>query len=285
MGLLLAGFADEAAKGLREQIQIHKQFQIPSLEIRMVDDVSIGRMNDSQFEDVYRIVQEEEYHICGFGSAIANWARPITTDFQIDLDELRRSIPRMKRLGTRLIRIMSYPNDGLDESSWRNEVFRRIKELTHIAEEEDVILGHENCDGWASESPENLKTLMQEVDSPALQVIFDTGNPIGHGGGTEDVWKFYRAAQPWLYHFHIKDCYRNEQNEVVHCYPDEGLGDIKNIIKDLLDTGYKGYFSIEPHMAVHIHISSEHPEEFDVRQIYEEYCRRTLRLTENLSYQ
>ena len=104
MGLRLAGFADEAAKGLREQIAIHKQQGIQALEIRLVNDMNIGQMNDGQFEEVYRIVQEEEYQICGFGSAIANWARPITTDFQIDVDELRRSIPRMRRLNTNLIR-------------------------------------------------------------------------------------------------------------------------------------------------------------------------------------
>jgi sugar phosphate isomerase/epimerase len=285
MGLRLAGFADEAAKGLREQIAIHKQHGIQALEIRMVNDVNIGQMNDSQFEDVYRIVQEEEYQIYGFGSAIANWARPITTDFQIDIDELRRSIPRMRKLNTNLIRIMSYPNDGLDDASWKKEVIRRVKELANIAEQEGVILGHENCDGWGSQSPANLKTLIEEVDSPALQIIFDTGNPVGHGGTTEDVWKFYQAAKPWICHFHIKDCYQNDQNEIIHCYPGEGQCDVKNIMKNLLDAGYDGYFSMEPHMAVQIHVSGEHPEELEVRKLYEEYCRRTLALTEDLFYQ
>ncbi len=284
MGLLLAGFADEAAKDLREQIAIHKQYGIQALEIRKADDVTIGQMNDKHFEEVCRIVREEEYQICGFGSAIANWARPITTDFQIDVDELRRSIPRMRKLNTNLIRVMSYPNDGLDELSWRNEVFRRLKELAHIAEEEDVIIGHENCDGWGAESPENLKILMQEIDSPALQVIFDTGNPVGHGGTTDDVWNFYQAAKPWICHFHIKDCYPDEQNKIIHCYPGEGLGDIRNIIIDLLKTGYRGYFSMEPHMAMQIHLSSNHPEDIDVRQIYEEYCRKTIQLIEDLRY-
>jgi sugar phosphate isomerase/epimerase len=284
MGLRLSGFADEAAKGLREQIAIHKRFDIHSLEIRNADDVNIGQMNDTHFEEVYRIIQEEQISICGFGSAIANWARPITTDFQIDLDELRRSIPRMHKLDTTIIRIMSYPNDGLDESSWKKEVIRRVKELSNIAEQEGIILGHENCDGWGSQSPENLKMLLMEVDSPALQIIFDTGNPVAHKGTTEDVWEFYHAASPWICHFHIKDCYRNEQGEIIHCYPGEGECDIRNIMIDLLNTGYNGYFSMEPHMAVQIHVSSEHPEGVDVKGIYEEYCRKTLALTKDLSY-
>ncbi|MDY0092785.1 MAG: sugar phosphate isomerase/epimerase family protein [Candidatus Vecturithrix sp.] len=284
MSVLLSGFADEAAKGLREQIAIHKQFGIHSLEIRNVDGVNIGQMTDAQFEEVYRILQEEEITICGFGSAIANWARPITTDFQKDLDEFQRLIPRMKRVGTNIIRIMSYPNDGFDEGEWKKQVIHRLSILAAKAEQEGVILGHENCDGWGAQSPEHLRILLEEVNSPALQVIFDSGNPIAHGGMTEDVWAFYQAAKPWICHFHIKDGYRNEKNEVVYCYPGEGWANLKAIMGDLLKSGYRGYFSMEPHIAVQVHISSEHPEEVDVRGIYEEYCRRTIALAQDLSY-
>ena len=284
MGLLLSGFADEGAKGLREQIAIHKNFDIHSLEIRNVEGVNIGQMADQQFEDAYRIIQEEEIQICGFGAAIANWARPITTAFQVDIDELRRSIPRMNRLETKIIRIMSYPNDNLDEASWRKETIRRLRELANIAAQEGIILGHENCDGWGSQSPDNLRALMEEIDSPALQIIFDTGNPIAHNGTTDDVWEFYRAAKPWICHFHIKDCFQNEQNEIIHCYPGDGWCDIKNIIIDLLETGYKGCFSMEPHMAGQIHLNNMHPDGIDAKGIYEEYCRKTIELTQNLSY-
>ncbi len=50
MSVLLSGFADEAAKGLREQIAIHKQFGIHSLEIRNVDGVNIGQMTDAHLK-------------------------------------------------------------------------------------------------------------------------------------------------------------------------------------------------------------------------------------------
>ncbi len=49
----------------------------------------------------------------------------------------------------------------------------------------------------------------------------------------------------------------------------EGWANLKAIMGDLLKSGYRGYFSMEPHIAVQVHISSEHPEEVDVRGIYE----------------
>jgi hypothetical protein len=92
----------------------------------------------------------------------------------------------MKRVGTNIIRIMSYPNDGFDEGEWKKQVIHRLSILAAKAEQEGVILGHENCVGWGAQSPEHLRILLEEVNSPALQVIFDSGNPIAHGGLTEE---------------------------------------------------------------------------------------------------
>ena len=49
------------------------------------------------------------------------------------VEELRRAILRMHRLGTKYIRIMSYPNDNWSKSDWRKETVKRLKELARIA--------------------------------------------------------------------------------------------------------------------------------------------------------
>ena len=72
----------------------------------------------------------------GFASQLANWARPIDGDFQIDVDELRRAIPRMQRAGTKFIRCMSYPNreeNPLPDDEWGDEVIRRFQILAQQA--------------------------------------------------------------------------------------------------------------------------------------------------------
>lgn len=68
----------------------------------------------------------------GLASSIANSAQPITSDFQVYVEELKRAIPRMQRLGTRYIRVMSYPNDGISTDEWSKETFRRMKELVRL---------------------------------------------------------------------------------------------------------------------------------------------------------
>ncbi|HEB09919.1 MAG TPA: sugar phosphate isomerase/epimerase, partial [Spirochaetales bacterium] len=193
-----------------------------------------------------------------------------------------RSVVRMRRLGTEYIRIMSYPNDGLEQREWRKEVFRRLKELTRIAAGENITLVHENCSGWGGRSAENLRILLEEMDSPNFQIVFDTGNPVAEGHPREESWSFYEAARPFIKHIHIKDCKLSEDGEVVYTYPAAGWSMVREIIADALAGGYKGAFSIEPHMAVQIHLGGDLSAGVDPEEVYLEFGRRTNKLLEEL---
>lgn len=243
----LTGLADECAPGIDEQIAMHKELGWNSIELRNVGGINICEMDDDRFEEVYRTMQDAHMRAACFASAIANWARSINTPFEKDEKDLLRSIPRMRKLGTNFIRIMSYQNDGASESEWKKEAIARLTRLTRIAEDNDVVLVLENCDGWASTSPEHFVETVQTINSKAFRVVFDTGNPIAHLGTTEETWDWYRAALPYIVHFHIKDC-KLIEGKPVHQFPGQGDSDVRNIITDLLKSGYEGMFSIEPHI-------------------------------------
>ncbi len=89
---------------------------------------------------------------------------------------------------------MSYPNDADHLLSGRvrpNEAIERMKYLASMAEDEGVMLVHENCSGWGGMSAENSNILLGEVNSPALKVVFDTGNPVTYG---QNAWEYYQAV-------------------------------------------------------------------------------------------
>ena len=274
----LTGIGDEGGASISEQMSNHRELGWDTIELRNVDGKNICEMDNRDFDAVCAAMVEAGFHAAGFGSSIANWARPIGTPFARDLEDLRRAIPRMRVLGTSFIRIMSYPNDGRDESLWKVEVFRRMKELVAIAEGEGIVLLHENCDGWASKTPEQLSELLSHFDSKALRVVFDTGNPIGHGGTVEETWAFYRAALPYIAHFHIKDCRRLQNGGAEHVMPGDGDCDVVAIMQDLVGTGYTGMFSIEPHIAVQLHLGGASIAGKDMGGIYREYGRRANRI-------
>src|SRR5512146_3045981 len=122
--MFFSGISDEAGQAIDTQIKAHKELGWKHLELRLVDGQNITAVPDAVFGAVCEKVAAAGMTVSCFGSAIANWARPITCDAQIDIADLRAAIPRMKRMSTPFIRVMSYPNDPntpIPEPEWRKE--------------------------------------------------------------------------------------------------------------------------------------------------------------------
>ncbi len=277
----LSGIADEGASSLEDQLRLHKELGWSSIELRSVDGVNVCEMDDDQFRRVASHVKQEGIEVIAFASAIANWARPVDGPFEKDMEDLRRAIPRMKELGTEYIRIMSYTRGDVSEDNWEKTALMRIEELTRIAEKNRIVLVHENCDGWASSAPERLAKLLETISSPSLKVVFDPGNPTAHGGTPSQIWEFYHAAKERIVHFHIKDNRRTPSGEVEHCYPGEGECELEDLIRDLMNTGYEGVFSIEPHMNFQIHKDPVPGESDARRETYLTYGKKARRIVES----
>ena len=57
---------------------------------------------------------------------------------------------------------------------------------------------------------------------------------------------------------------------------------VREIIADALASGYKGAFSIEPHLAVQIHLGTDVATGVNPEEVYLEYGRRANKLLEEL---
>lgn len=279
--MFFSGISDEAGKSIDIQVMAHKELGWDHLELRNVDGENITQLHDDKFTQIEECIKSVGMQVSCFGSAIANWARPITSDPEADYADLRRAIPRMHRLGTPFIRIMSYPNDPdnpLPEAEWRKESIKRVKEFARIAESEGIILAHENCSGWGGDSAENSLELLAEVDSPALKVVYDTGNPVTYG---QDAWEYYQKVHDAICYVHIKDAKRTNGQD-IYTYCGEGEGYVKETIADLLKNGYDGGFSIEPHLAAVIHTGQQAKDDETLFQSYVEYGRRLMKIVEDI---
>ncbi|RUT35703.1 sugar phosphate isomerase/epimerase [Paenibacillus zeisoli] len=249
-GIKLSGLSDEAGPEIAEQIEAHKELGWSEIEIRTVKGQALGDWDDALFSQVRSEIQAASLQVTSVASRIANWERPITGDFGQDLEELRKIADRMHDLGAKYVRIMSYPNDGLDEAEWRTRVIDRIHRLTELAREADIVLLHENCSGWAGTDPERALQLVEEVNSPHLRLLFDTGNGIAYRYETFD---YLTRVWPYVEHVHIKDGILQEGKE-VYTFPGEGHSKVKECLIWLLEHDYKGILSIEPHLHLIPHL-------------------------------
>ncbi len=280
--MFLTGIADEAGKDIDTQIRAHQELGWSHIELRNVPSGQFTDVSDAEFDEICGKLDAANIKVSCFASALANWARKITNPLEADLKDLERSIPRMKKLGTQFIRVMSWPNDGLDTDAWRDEAVKRMKTLAKLAEDGGVILALENCSGWASESAEHYARFFELVDSSALKAVYDTGNPAGHGH--TNTWTWYEKAKPHIAYVHIKShTGPNPKNgEPRMTFPDDPESDSKipETLADLVKSGYDGGVSIEPHLKAVVHEGKEISDAEAAYQTYVEYGKRLARMVE-----
>ena len=273
--MFISGIADEAGLDIDTQIHAHRELGFKHIEIRCVDGQNFTNLSDQQFAQCLEKLDQAGLQVSCFASALCNWARKITNPFEVDTAELDRAIPRMHRLNTPFIRIMSYPNDALSQDDWKRQVVDRIKELARMAADGGIVLVHENCDGWAGQSAQHSLDLLDAVDSPALKLVYDTGNPVWHD---QDAWDFYSQVVDHIVYVHIKDAVKTA-DQVKATFPGEGTAQVERVLTDLLARGYDSGFSIEPHIAAIIHEGKRSDPE-ETYNVYLEYGRRAMALIE-----
>ena len=116
----LMGIADEGAVTIDGQIEVTQALGWRWIESRFVEvegfeKGSIHEIPDAAFDVVADKLEESGVGIYAFGSTICNWQKTVETPFDVTLAEVARAIPRMKRLGTKYVRIMSFkPADDAD---------------------------------------------------------------------------------------------------------------------------------------------------------------------------
>ena len=178
--MYFTGFADEASKGLEGQIKATKELGWTNIESRAIDGVNIHDLPEEKFNQVADALDAAGIHVNCFGSTICNWAKKITDPFDITIEEINRAIPRMQRLGSKLIRIMSYArmDDRDPHDQMQDERFRRLREVTKRFLDAGIQPVHENCMNYGGMGWPFTLELLENV--PGLKLVFDTGNCVGN---------------------------------------------------------------------------------------------------------
>lgn len=292
--MFFTGFADEAADDLAGQISATRELGWRHIESRRIDGAMIHDMDDAAFDRAAGMLADAGVQVNCFGSAIANWAKHIDKDPDASMDEARRSIPRMRRLGATHVRIMSYAirkdaqGRALADQA-EAERFRRVREIHRLFADAGLAAVHENCMNYGGMGWTYTLRLLENV--PGMRLVYDTGNPTHsddhsaapRADGTrpkQSSWEFYSQVREHVAYVHIKDGRIGADGKHVHTWPGEGQGDVERVLADLLARGYDGGISIEPHIASVFHDPSVVGDAARKRASYLEYGRRTMRLVE-----
>jgi sugar phosphate isomerase/epimerase len=291
--MILTGIGDEAANQIEGQIRAIRDLGWHDIEMRGVEVPGYPKANFHDlpapaFDLAVRGLETAGIRAYCFGSTIMNWSKTVHDPFEPTLAEVKRAIPRMQRLGTKFVRIMSF-KPGEEDYRIPPEVFRRVKDVTNRFLDAGLQPVHENCMNYGGMSWQHALELLDQC--PGLKWVFDTANPIFNPDRSkskpwpkQDAWEFWQHVRDHVVHIHVKDATWNPaKNDADYNWPGEGQGRVREILGDALARGYAGGVSLEPHMVVVFHDAKSQTSNDDaMRENFIEYGRRLERLISDL---
>ena len=281
--MYLTGFADEVSPDLDLQINATRELGWKFIETRNLYGKNLAYISEEEFEAVQEKLANSGIRFNCYGSAVANWAKSILDSPESSYEEMRLVLPRMEKLGIKMIRIMSFsvPKE-LKPTAYdlEDEVIKRVSHIVKMAEDAGVLCVHENCMNWGGLSFEHTLRLLDRIQSPALKLVLDTGNPVFNDDirgeqpyATQSAWEFYKAVKEHIAYVHIKDGYLKD-NKNVYTFAGEGKGEVFRIMEDLIRSGYDGGISMEPHLSSVFHEEGAPLDPKICHKVYVEYGQR-----------
>jgi sugar phosphate isomerase/epimerase len=241
----LAGIGDEAVPGLDGQLLAVTGLGWDAIELRTVDGHPLSDLDRAGRARLVAAVHAAGVRVVCLDSRIGGWSGTVADPFARDLTELATLVELCGELGTRYVRVMSYPNAGWPRPRWRQEVVDRLRRPGAA----EVTLLHENCAGWAATRADRVLDLLDAAGSPALRLLFDVGNGAAHGYHAPDLLP---DLLPFVEHVHVKDAVGGGE-DTAYTLPGDGVVGVRECLRLLRAGGYDGALSIEPHLATRPH--------------------------------
>ncbi len=249
----LSAFSDEIADDLATQLKWLGRLRVGHIELRAVDKVNVLRLSDDQVAAIGQACAGQGIGIACIGSPIGK--SPIKDPIEQELANLERIFRIAEALGTRKVRIFSfYPPDTSTNAHYDqhlDEAIARLARMAELAARDGFTLCLENEKHIVGDTPERCLAILRGVNSPSLRFAWDPANfvQVGEARVTERHWP---ALGPYVAHVHVKDA-RLPGGKV--CAAGEGDGQVRELLIALRQSGYQGFLSLEPHLAIAGHSS------------------------------
>jgi sugar phosphate isomerase/epimerase len=243
MTFILSGFADEISPEPGEQLATLAAESISHLELRSAWSVNVADLSAGQLSSFHRALDDAGVRVSAIGSPIGKIG--IDAPLAPELERMRRIADVALEFGTTLVRVFSFfIPPGEPPQRYRQQVIERMSALVVIAEENGLVLAHENEKEIYGDHPDRCADLMTAVGSPALRATFDPANFVQCG--VRPYADAYALLRPYLVYLQVKDALATT-GEVVPA--GEGDGQLREIIAALAADGFAGFVSLEPHLA------------------------------------
>jgi sugar phosphate isomerase/epimerase len=239
----LSGFIDEISPDFTEQCKVAAGLGLMYAEVRSAWGVNILDLDPDQLAVMKETLAAYDLRVSSIGSPIGKIF--IDEEFPPHLERMRHAAEVAHFFDAPYIRIFSFfLRPGADPADHRDEVIDRMRALTRVAEEADLILLHENEKEIYGDVPNRCLDIVRSVGSPHLRLAWDPANFVQVG--VRPYTDGYAVLRPHLEYIQIKDALTADGTVVP---AGGGDGEVARTVRALHHDGFDGFFSLEPHLS------------------------------------
>ena len=242
----VSGFSDEISSDFDTQLEIVRNLGMDYISIRGVNEKNFSEHTIEEVKEYIKPkLDEYKIKVSSIGSPIGKVFIDDEEGFEKQISLLEKLCEMAKILDCKYIRMFSFymPKDKNPED-YKDEVIKKLKIFTEIAEKHDIVLLHENEKDIYGDISSRCLTIFKEVGSEHFKGIFDFANFVQC---MEDTRECYELLKEYIVYYHIKDAVKEDKENVV-C--GTGQGKIEEILTDAIKNGYKGFLTLEPHLVI-----------------------------------
>ena len=250
----LSGFADEVYVNFEQQLDFFQSVGLNYIELRFIDGMNVLDISKEKLLQVKQMLSDRGIGVSAIASPIGKYG--ISQPFSPHFDRFKHAVDVASFLNTELVRVFSYyAPQGEDINKYREEVMERMTIKAEYLKESNVRMVHENESRIFGYSAENCVDIARSVNSDKLSLAYDPANFVWGGDIVNNVEVCWPLMKPYVTHIHIKDWKLGSTD--IGSLPGEGDGQIEQLIKELVTSGYSGFVTLEPHMSSGVQFGGE----------------------------
>ena len=255
----IAAITDEFSPTLSEAIPVMNEIGMTAAELRVINGKNIMDLSDEELKRVKEQLDQAELSVISIASPLLKCILPASPEldsrFEHDVFASKHTYEDQPRLAehafqlakffnAKIIRVFSYWRT-VDPQACTDAIAKDLAHLASLAQKEDLVIGLENEHACNVGTATEAKRLLEAVQSPYLQLVWDPANAFVAG---EDPFPDGYAVLPKdrIVHVHAKDCHMEGDKPI---WGPLGTRSIrwKEQIAALLADHYRGYISLETH--------------------------------------
>ncbi len=258
---------DEVSADLETAIELGLEWGVDAFELRGIGGQRVPHFSDYQKQRVLELREAYGIHIAAISPGLFKIPYPPKKRQQFPLqvidasyydqwqaarrlldyhiqELLPASIEYAKQVGARQIIAFSFERDNQPPGLPPDEILEIFQMAAQQVAQAGLQLAIEVENNFWADTGERTAAIMRAVGEASLGVNWDPGNAFE--AGDMPFPNGYQAIRQYVQHVHFKDAVRRLDGSV--CYAIQGDIDWAGQIRALVEDGYQGFVSVEPHL-------------------------------------